>query len=113
MIRMAKLSSTVWLLLRPESGHSIAVLRDWEVVLIARVLLAMSRRRIWFTCLYPHTKVVPRGTYANILRYCSLEGTGVRTNVDLQKIVETGDWISKELGRKNESKVGTALMARL
>lgn len=41
-----------------------------------------------------------------------LEGTGVKTNVDLNKIVEIGDWISKELGRKNESKVGTALMAR-
>ncbi|CAZ82604.1 unnamed protein product [Tuber melanosporum] len=40
-----------------------------------------------------------------------LKGTGVKTNVDLDKIVEIGDWISKKLGRKNESKVGTALMA--
>jgi hydroxymethylglutaryl-CoA lyase len=42
----------------------------------------------------------------------SLEGTGVSTNVDLQKIVEIGDWISSVLGRRNDSKVGTALMAR-
>ncbi|KAH0607734.1 uncharacterized protein H6S33_002768 [Morchella sextelata] len=41
-----------------------------------------------------------------------LEGTGVSTNVDLQKIVEIGDWISGVLGRRNDSKVGTALMAR-
>ncbi|PWW72257.1 pyruvate carboxyltransferase [Tuber magnatum] len=41
-----------------------------------------------------------------------LEGTGVKTNVDMDKIVEIGDWISKQLGRRNESKVGTALMAR-
>ncbi|KAG0638697.1 hypothetical protein HOY80DRAFT_1046905 [Tuber brumale] len=40
-----------------------------------------------------------------------LNGTGVKTNVDLDRIVEIGDWISKKLGRKNESKVGTALMA--
>jgi hydroxymethylglutaryl-CoA lyase len=30
----------------------------------------------------------------------------------MQKIVAIGDWISKELGRKNESKVGIATMAR-
>jgi len=50
--------------------------------------------------------------YANTNVSNSLEGTGVRTNVDMEKIVEIGDWISKKLGRKNESKVGTALMAR-
>ncbi|KAL7272122.1 hypothetical protein RUND412_005078 [Rhizina undulata] len=41
-----------------------------------------------------------------------LEGTGTKTNVDLDKLVEVGDWISKQLGRKNGSKVGTALMAK-
>uniref|UniRef100_A0A6V7HVZ3 hydroxymethylglutaryl-CoA lyase n=1 Tax=Bracon brevicornis TaxID=1563983 RepID=A0A6V7HVZ3_9HYME len=41
-----------------------------------------------------------------------LHGEGLKTGVDLVKIVEIGDWISKELGRENQSKVGAALVSK-
>lgn len=38
---------------------------------------------------------------------------GANTGVDIEKLAEVGDWISKELGRANESRAGKATMARL
>jgi hydroxymethylglutaryl-CoA lyase len=38
-----------------------------------------------------------------------LNGLGVRTGVDLEKLVATGEWISQQLNRPNGSKVGQAL----
>src|SRR5690554_13727 len=38
-----------------------------------------------------------------------LNGLGISTGVDLQKLVATGKWISNELNRHNGSKVGQAL----
>ena len=38
-----------------------------------------------------------------------LEGLGIETGVDLQKLVETGGWISQELKRSNGSKVAQAM----
>ena len=40
-----------------------------------------------------------------------LEGMGIETGVDLASLARTGDWISRELGRPNGSRVGQALMA--
>lgn len=41
-----------------------------------------------------------------------LEGLGIDSGVDLAKLARTGDWISRQLGRANGSKVGQALMAK-
>jgi hydroxymethylglutaryl-CoA lyase len=38
-----------------------------------------------------------------------LDGLGIETGVDLKKLVETGAWISEQLGRVNGSRVGQAL----
>ncbi|CCX04282.1 hypothetical protein FPQ18DRAFT_393347 [Pyronema domesticum] len=38
-----------------------------------------------------------------------LEGTGVKTGVDLEAVARIGEWISKVLGRGNGSRVGRAL----
>jgi len=38
-----------------------------------------------------------------------LNGLGIGTGVDLKKLIETGEWISQQLGRKNGSKVGQAM----
>jgi hydroxymethylglutaryl-CoA lyase len=42
-----------------------------------------------------------------------LESFGLSTGVDLMSLARTGEWISKELGRGNESRVGKASLARL
>lgn len=42
-----------------------------------------------------------------------LHGMGVETGVDLEGISRVGEWISKELGRANGSKVGPALLTRV
>ncbi|XP_063982717.1 hydroxymethylglutaryl-CoA lyase, mitochondrial [Diachasmimorpha longicaudata] len=41
-----------------------------------------------------------------------LQEEGLQTGVDLEKIVDIGEWISKEVGRENQSKVGVALTSR-
>lgn len=41
-----------------------------------------------------------------------LHGQGMETGVDLQKVIKVGDFISKELNRQNQSKVGTAFIAK-
>ncbi|MBL3557653.1 MULTISPECIES: hydroxymethylglutaryl-CoA lyase [Marinobacter] len=38
-----------------------------------------------------------------------LNGLGIKTGVDLDKLVATGEWISAQLNRQNGSKVGQAL----
>ena len=38
-----------------------------------------------------------------------LEGLGIKTGIDLQAVVDTGHWITRELGRHNGSKVAQAL----
>jgi hydroxymethylglutaryl-CoA lyase len=38
-----------------------------------------------------------------------LHGMGIRTGVDLDRLVETGRWLSAQLGRDNGSKVGKAV----
>ncbi|KNE66775.1 hypothetical protein AMAG_11268 [Allomyces macrogynus ATCC 38327] len=40
-----------------------------------------------------------------------LHGMGYQTGVDLDALVSIGDWISREVGRENGSKVGKAVMA--
>ncbi|KAJ3312589.1 hypothetical protein HDV04_002906 [Boothiomyces sp. JEL0838] len=42
-----------------------------------------------------------------------LNGLGMQTGVDLETIVKTGTWISRELGRQNMSKAGVAISAKL
>ncbi len=41
-----------------------------------------------------------------------LESLGVSTGVDLPELAEIGEWISRETGRRNESRVGKAVLAR-
>jgi hydroxymethylglutaryl-CoA lyase len=41
------------------------------------------------------------------------ESLGLKTGVDIAKLAEVGDWISKEVGRANESRAGKATMARI
>lgn len=38
---------------------------------------------------------------------------GGRTGIDLEEMAKTGGWISKELGRQNDSRVGKAILSRL
>ncbi|KAK2586015.1 hypothetical protein KPH14_010583 [Odynerus spinipes] len=41
-----------------------------------------------------------------------LHGQGLETGVNFNQIVEIGDYISRELGRKNQSKAGLAIIAK-
>lgn len=41
-----------------------------------------------------------------------LQGQGLETDIDLDKIVEIGNYISKQLGRANHSKTGVAILAK-
>jgi hydroxymethylglutaryl-CoA lyase len=40
------------------------------------------------------------------------ESLGLKTGIDIAKLAEVGDWISKEVGRANESRAGKATLAR-
>jgi len=42
-----------------------------------------------------------------------LEGLGLETGVDLAALARTGDWISERLERRNNSRAGAALCARM
>jgi hydroxymethylglutaryl-CoA lyase len=42
----------------------------------------------------------------------TLERAGVNTGVDLHQLAETGDWISKKLGIANNSRAGSAIVAK-
>jgi len=41
-----------------------------------------------------------------------LNGLGIETGIDLDKLAETGTWITEAIGRPNRSKVGVALASR-
>ena len=41
----------------------------------------------------------------------TFEKMGISTGVDIDQLVEIGDWISKKLGRNNESRAGAAIYA--
>jgi hydroxymethylglutaryl-CoA lyase len=41
-----------------------------------------------------------------------LQGLGIETGVDLERLVEVGRWISAALGREPGSKAGRALAAK-
>ena len=43
----------------------------------------------------------------------TLHSLGMETGVDLKSMAEIGSWISGEIGRKNESRAGKALLAKL
>lgn len=43
----------------------------------------------------------------------TMHSLGAQTGVDLQKVAHIGQWISDELGRKNESRAGKATLARM
>lgn len=40
-----------------------------------------------------------------------LNGLGIKSGIDLEKLAATGDWISQTINRPNRSKVGIAMMA--
>lgn len=40
------------------------------------------------------------------------EQAGVRTGIDLAKLADVGDWISRKLGQDNHSRAGAALLAK-
>ena len=37
-----------------------------------------------------------------------LEGMGIATGIDLEKLIDTGRWLAAQLGRESGSKVGKA-----
>lgn len=39
-----------------------------------------------------------------------LHGMGFKTGVDMESLIETGRWISEQLGRETNSRAGAALM---
>ena len=41
-----------------------------------------------------------------------LHGLGIRTGIDLDKLVDAGDYISKAIGKANGSRVARALLAK-
>lgn len=41
-----------------------------------------------------------------------MQGLGLKTNIDLNKIIKAGQWICKKMGRKNLSKVAIATLAK-
>lgn len=42
-----------------------------------------------------------------------MEGAGFDTGVNLEELAKTGEWISTEIGRRNESRVGKAILSKL
>lgn len=41
-----------------------------------------------------------------------LDGLGMKSGVDLEKLVNAGEYISKELGRRNGSKTAIAILSK-
>ena len=60
----------------------------------------------------PYSKGATGNVATEDLVYC-LHSLGVHTGVDMQKMAEIGAWISKELGRPNETRAGKAILARM
>ncbi|KAK5167652.1 uncharacterized protein LTR77_007351 [Saxophila tyrrhenica] len=59
----------------------------------------------------PHAKGATGNVATEDVVYM-FERAGVATGVDLQQLSETGDWISKQVGQKNGSRAGSALVAK-
>lgn len=60
----------------------------------------------------PYSKGATGNVATEDLVHC-LHSLGGRTGVDVEKMAEIGAWISKELGRPNDSRAGKAILARL
>lgn len=60
----------------------------------------------------PYSKGATGNVATEDLLHC-LHSLGATTGVDIEKMAEIGNWISKELGRPNDSRVGKAILARL
>ena len=41
-----------------------------------------------------------------------LNGLGIKTGINLEKLAETGSWICDQIGKSSASKVNLALLAR-
>ncbi len=60
----------------------------------------------------PYSKGATGNVATEDLVHC-LHSLGGRTGIDVEKMAEIGAWISKELGRPNDSRAGKAILARL
>ncbi|KAI4159960.1 MAG: hypothetical protein LQ342_006176 [Letrouitia transgressa] len=60
----------------------------------------------------PYSKGATGNVATEDLVYC-LHSLGATTQVDVEKMAEIGSWISERLGRRNDSRAGKALLARL
>ncbi|MCJ1230499.1 hypothetical protein MMC12_007173 [Toensbergia leucococca] len=60
----------------------------------------------------PYSKGATGNVATEDLLHC-LHSLGATTGVDLEKVAEIGAWISKELGRPNDSRAGKAVLAKL
>lgn len=60
----------------------------------------------------PYSKGATGNVATEDLVYC-LHSLGLRTGVDVEMMARIGAWISGQLGRKNDSRAGKALLAKL
>lgn len=60
----------------------------------------------------PYSKGATGNIATEDLLHC-LHSLGAKTGVDVAQVAEIGAWISKELGRPNDSRAGKAILARL
>ena len=60
----------------------------------------------------PYSKGATGNVATEDLVYC-LHSLGAKTGVNVEKMAEVGSWISKQLGRQNDSRAGKAVLARL
>lgn len=60
----------------------------------------------------PYSKGATGNVATEDLVHC-LHSLGMNTGVSLEKMAEIGAWISKELGRANDSRAGKAVLARM
>ena len=60
----------------------------------------------------PYSKGATGNVATEDLLHC-LHSLGATTGVDVERMAEIGNWISKELGRPNDSRAGKAILARL
>ena len=60
----------------------------------------------------PYSKGATGNVATEDLLHC-LHSLGATTGVDVERMADIGNWISKELGRPNDSRAGKAILARL
>ena len=60
----------------------------------------------------PYSKGATGNVATEDLLHC-LHSLGATTGIDVERMAEIGNWISKELGRPNDSRAGKAILARL